>query len=69
MFLLALLLPGGVVAAVLPEVTLLAARVDLRGDDRAVCDPLVELGLQPVVSLLGEPGLRLLRTGHGRSPC
>ena len=51
--LLALLLAGGVVAAVLAEVTLLTAGVDLGGNGRPGCDQLVELGLQPVVSVLG----------------
>jgi hypothetical protein len=49
-----------VVTAVLPEITLLPARVDLGGDGRAVGDHLVEFGLQPVVSALGEPSLRRL---------
>ena len=61
--LLALLLAGGVVAAVLPEVALLAAGVDLGGDDRAVGDQLVELGLQPVVRVLGQPGGGAPRSG------
>jgi hypothetical protein len=56
-----------VVAAVLLEVTLLAAGVDLRSDDGAVVDELLQLGLQPVVGLLGQPGHRRIRHGHHSS--
>src|SRR5690606_5822493 len=66
--LLTLLLLCGVVAAVLPQVPLFAAGVDLRGDDRAVGDQLVELGSEAVVALLGEPDGRLAVGGHGQSP-
>src|SRR5689334_16130160 len=52
-FLLALLIAGRVVAAVLAEVALFAAVVDLRGDDRAVRDQLVEFGLQALECLFG----------------
>jgi len=45
-----------VVAAVLPEVALLAPLVDLGGHLGALCDELVVLGLEPVERLLGEPG-------------
>ena len=41
--LLGLLVAGGVVAAVLLEIALFAAGVDLGGDDRALRDELVEL--------------------------
>ena len=64
--LLALLVLGGVVAAVLLEVALLAAGVDLRGHRRAAGHQLVELGLQPVVGFLGQPdALVLLVSGGG----
>ena len=53
--LLALLVLGRVVAAVLLEVALFAAGVDLRGHRRAAGHQLVELGLQPVVGFLGQP--------------
>src|SRR5690606_30386224 len=66
--LLALLLLGGMVAAVFPQVAFLPAGVDLRRDDRPVGDQLVELGLEAVVSLLGEPDGRLAICGHGQSP-
>jgi hypothetical protein len=55
--LFALLLAGGVVAAVLPQVAFLAASIDLRSDRGARGDQLVELGLQPVVSVLRKPSL------------
>src|SRR4029077_19805774 len=45
-----------VVAAVLAQVALLAAVVDLRSDDRSIGDQLIELGIQAVVCLLGQPG-------------
>ena len=71
--LLALLLARGVVAAVLLEVALLAAGVDLGGDDGAVRDQLVEFVLEPVVGLLGQPGhLRVRHRHHSSSlsgPC
>jgi len=60
--LLALFLSGGVVAAVLPEVPLFTPGVDLCGDDRPSGDQLVELRLQPVVGLLGQPGGRVVDT-------
>src|SRR6266516_1793793 len=60
--LLALLLAGGVVTAVLPQVTLFASGVDLRGDHGPMRDELVEFGLQPVVRVLGQP--RPLAIGH-----
>ena len=64
--LLALLVLGGVVAAVLLEVALFAAGVDLRGHRRAAGHQLVELGLQPVVGFLGQPdALVLLVSGGG----
>jgi hypothetical protein len=63
--LLALLLLGGVVAAVLPQVALFAPSVDLRGDRRSVGDELLELGLQTVVRVLGEPGGGRLAVGAG----
>src|SRR3954467_10760672 len=63
----ALLLVWGVVAAVLLEVALLAAGVDLGGDDGAVVDQLVQFTLEPVVGLLGEPGHLRLRHGHHSS--
>jgi hypothetical protein len=47
--LLALLVAGGVVPAVLAQVTLLAAIVDFRGDDRTIRDQLVEFGLESVM--------------------
>ena len=65
--LLALLLAGGVVAAVLLEVALLASGVDLRGDDGAVRDQLVELVLEPVVGLLGQPGHLRVHGHHSSS--
>jgi hypothetical protein len=46
-----------VIATVLAEVALLTTRVDLRRDGRTSGDQLVELGLQPVVSVLRKPGL------------
>ena len=53
---------GGVVVAVLLEVTELAGRLDLAGDvDASDRDQLVVLGLQPVVGLLGE----VMRLRHG----
>ena len=47
--LLALLLAGGVVSAVLAQVAFLAAVVDFRRDDRTIRDQLVELGLESVM--------------------
>jgi hypothetical protein len=37
------------VAAVLAEVSLFAAVIDLRGDDRTIRDQLIELGLEPIM--------------------
>ncbi len=55
-FLLTLLLAGGVVPAVLPEIALVARGGDLRGDLGATrTRQLVQLGLQLVVGLLGQP--------------
>jgi hypothetical protein len=51
--LLALLLAGGVVAAVLAQVTLFPPGVDFRGDQGAVRDRAIEFCLQPVVRVLG----------------
>ena len=51
------LLAGGVVAGVLPQVTLLAGRLHALGDLLALGRlAVLELGGQPVVGLLGEPG-------------
>src|SRR2546428_2854676 len=50
-----LLLASRVVAAVLTQVALLAAGVDLGSHDRAVRDKFVQLSLEPVVGLLGQP--------------
>ncbi len=47
--LLALLFACGVVAAVLSQVSLFAALVDLGSDDGAVSDQLVELRLEPIM--------------------
>ena len=53
---LALLVFGGVVAAVLLEVALFAGGLDLLGDVGARgTAQLLELGAQPVVGLLGQP--------------
>src|SRR5699024_8185387 len=60
--LLSLLLAGRVVSAVLLEVALFAAFVDLRGDDGTIGDQTVQFRLEPVVGLLRQPGL--LRVGH-----
>jgi len=66
--LLALLLLGGVVAAVLAKVTLLARGLDPGGQLVATfARHVVELGLEPVVRLLGQPGDDLARTRHGNS--
>src|SRR5215212_5457285 len=66
--LLALLLLGGVVAAVLAEVALVSGGLDLLGDlGPAVPREVVTLGLQPVVRLLGQPGDVLGGLGHGLS--
>src|SRR5690606_40239938 len=65
--LLALLLARGVVAAVLLEVALFAAGVDLSCDNRAVGDQLVESLLEPVVGFLGQPGRLGVRHGHHSS--
>jgi hypothetical protein len=65
--LLALLLARGVVAAVLLEVALLAAGVDLGCNDRAVRDQLVEFLLEPIVGILGQPGRLGIRHGHHSS--
>ena len=48
-FLLTLLVAGGVVPAVLAQVALFAAVVDLRGDDGTIRDLVVELGLESVM--------------------
>jgi hypothetical protein len=53
--LLALLVTGGVVAPVLAQVALFPAVVDLGCDDRSIGDQLIELGIQAVVRLLGQP--------------
>ena len=51
------LLAGGVVAGVLPQVTLLAGRFHALGDLLALGRlAVLELGGQPVVGLLSEPG-------------
>src|SRR6185437_5961940 len=65
--LLALFLACGVVATVLLEVALLASGVDLRGDDGAIRDQLVELVLEPVVGLLGQPGHLRVHGHHSSS--
>src|SRR5690606_30798919 len=63
-FLLALFLTGGVVTTVLLEVAFLAAVVDPRGDDRTILDQLIELVLEPVVGILGQPGHLGVAHGH-----
>src|SRR5690606_41757030 len=60
--------PRGVRATVAPLVAFLPPGVDLRCDDRAVGDQLIELGPETVVPLLGQPDGRLAICGHGRSP-
>ena len=63
--LLALLLLGRVVPAVLPQVALLAGRLDLLGDLGARgTRQVLQLGLELVVRLLGEPGDVLAGLGH-----
>ena len=63
--LLALLLLGGVVAAVLAQVALLAGLLDLAGDlGAAPTGEILELRLEPVVRLLGQPG-DTAGLGHG----
>ena len=67
--LLALLLAGGVVAAVLLEIALFAPVVDLLGHGRAVVDQSLQLVRQPVVGVLGQPGDGgVVGRGHGGSP-
>src|SRR5690606_11577142 len=63
-FLLPLLLPGGVVATVLLQVALFTAGIDFGGDDRTIRDQLVELVLEPVVGILGQPGHLAIAHGH-----
>ena len=64
-FLLRLLVAGGVIAAVLLQVAFLAAGIDLRREDRAVSDEVVELLLEAVVGVLGQPSHDC--AGHGNS--
>src|SRR5712691_370594 len=68
-FLLALLLLRRVVTAVLAQVTLVPGRLDLLGDlDTAGPGKVVQLGLEPVMRLLGQPGDGVIaRLGHGYS--
>ena len=68
-FLLALLLLGRVVTAVLAQVSLVAGSLDLFRDiDAPLHREIVELGLKPVVRLLGKPGDAFIaRLGHGHS--
>src|SRR5699024_1528392 len=63
-FLLPLFLTGGVVATVLLDVALFPAVVDLRGDDRTILVGLVELVLEPVVGILGDPCRLGIADGH-----
>src|SRR5436190_19793608 len=67
---LALLLLGSVVAAVLLEISLFPRRLDPLDDlGAARAGEVVELALQPVVRLLGEPGDDgLAGLGHGNPP-
>jgi hypothetical protein len=54
--LLALLLLGRVISAVLPQVALFPSRLDLFGDvDPALARQVVQLSLEPVKSLLRQP--------------
>src|SRR5215467_10105800 len=62
---LALLFLGGVVAAVLPQVALVPGGLDSLGDLRApFAREVVQLRLEPVIRLLGEPGDAVI-TGFG----
>jgi hypothetical protein len=45
-----------VITAVLAQVALLAPVVDLGGDDGTVRDQLIELGLESIMGILGQPG-------------
>src|SRR5229473_1918849 len=66
--LLALLLLGRVVAAVLPQVALVSGGLDLLRDlHTRGAGQIVELRLESVMRLLGEPGDILARLGHGYS--
>ncbi len=67
--LLALLLLGGVVSAVLLQVALIPSRLDLLGDvDPALTGEVIQLGLEPVVRLLGKPGDSVVTSlGHKHS--
>ena len=56
-FLLRLLVARRVVAAVLLEVALFPAGVDLRRENRSLRDQRVQLRLEPVVGFLGQPDL------------
>ena len=63
---LALLVLGGVVAAVLLEVAFLAGCLDPADDlGPAVTGEVVQLVLEPVVGLLGQPGDAFAGLGHG----
>src|SRR5699024_1621259 len=68
---LALLFLGGVVAAVLLEVALLTGCLDLLRDlDAPITRQVVQLGLEPVMRLLGEPGdVVIAGLGHWNSLC
>jgi hypothetical protein len=59
---LRLLLAGGLVATVLPKVTLLAPRIDLGSDGGARVDKRLQLPGEPVMRFLSEPGGDF---GHG----
>ena len=66
---LALFVLGRVITAVLAQVALFASRFDLLRDiDAAPSGEVVELCLEPVKRLLGQPGDGLFtRLGHGYS--